>query len=463
MALTARARVLTALAYLAGTCSEILPSAAAAPAHTHHRTGVGGGRGGGARPQQLQVNYQRSPALAVGPTLRFSWAVPPAAVDSSVAPAQLLPRMQRTYAIDITDAATNQTVWSSGPVESAESINVEVDGRAKLRPGAAYLWTVSCDSGVPSEPATFVTALWDGFDPAATWIWAADVSASQHYANLRSTAVKSVASGKHITTALLFVTAWQEPTMLGSYKFYIDGKLVSLGPGRGEADILSANPTFLRAPYTAVDVTSTITPDSILAVEAMAPLFQAPCDLHACKDINVDGGGLLAQLELTFGDGTTATISTGGSQWDALPQDAYRNPTAPAVKVSFISGETAYNKVLENIDASKEVVDWKTNTSLSPPWPAAKRSRFSEGDDNQTGTSQLVAKMARPLVVQRLPPAPVQQNKTHPTSFFVDFGKEFQGGVILNVDSAKAGTMMRFIASELLLPNGTFDDTTQSR
>eukprot|EP01046_Picozoa_sp_COSAG06_P032198 COSAG06_NODE_3199_length_5697_cov_6.906752_9_plen_63_part_00 len=41
-------------------------------------------------------------------------------------------------------------------------------------------------------------------------------------------------------------------------------------------------------------------PDSILAVEGMAPLFQAPCDLHACRDTNTKGGGVLAQLELAF-------------------------------------------------------------------------------------------------------------------------------------------------------------------
>lgn len=413
-----------------------------------------------ALPQQLQVNYQRAPALGVGPLLRFSWAVPAADTGST---AQLLPRVQRSYAIVITDAASNQTVWESGLVDSAESINIEVDGREKLRPGAAYRWTVACDGGAPSDPAVFVTALWNGFDPAARWIWAADVNASQHYANLRSTAVISASTGKRIATALLFVTAWQEPTMLASYKFYIDGKLVSLGPGRGEADVMSGDPTFLRAPYSTVDVTGVITTESILAVEGMAPLFQAPCDLHACQDTNVNGGGVLAQLELTFDDGTAATVTTGGSHWDALAQDAYRNPTAPAVKVGFLSGETAYSKVLENIDASKEAIGWKTSNSLSPPWPAAKPSQFSEGGDNHTGTGELVAKMARPLVVQRVPPAQVQQNQSHPTSFFVDFGKEFQGGVILNVDDAKAGTVLRFIASELLLPNGTSDATTQSR
>ena len=36
--------------------------------------------------------------------------------------------------------------------------------------------------------------------------------------------------------------------------------------------------------YATVDVTATLTPQSVLAVEAMAPLFAGPCDLHACHD-----------------------------------------------------------------------------------------------------------------------------------------------------------------------------------
>jgi len=44
--------------------------------------------------------------------------------------------------------------------------------------------------------------------------------------------------------------------MLAAYKFYIDGRLVSLGPGRGEADVLRGNSTFLQAPYTTTDVTA---------------------------------------------------------------------------------------------------------------------------------------------------------------------------------------------------------------
>ena len=127
------------------------------------------------------------------------------------------------------------------------------------------------------------------------------------------------------------------------------------------------------------------------------------------------------------------------------------------------AGETAYNKIMENIDASKEpATDWKTSAKLTPAWPAAVPSAFVEGGStNQTnhnhnnnntsnasvaGRDQLVAKMARPLVVQRLPAAQVEQNKSHPTSFFVDFEREFQGGVVLTV-GGEAGCKVLFLSA----------------
>ena len=108
-----------------------------------------------------------------------------------------------------------------------------------------------------------------------------------------------------IKRALLYVTSWVEPTMLSAYKFYVDGALVSLGPGRGEANVMQHNNTFLHAPYTTVDLSGHgLQYGTVLAMEGMAPLYQAPCNLHVCKDPNTDGGGVLAQLVLTFSDGT---------------------------------------------------------------------------------------------------------------------------------------------------------------
>lgn len=78
----------------------------------------------GALPDHLQVNYQRAPALGVGPALRFSWAVPAVTTSKSQST-----EVQASYHIVITALDTDTVVWDSGVVKSAASINVELDGR----------------------------------------------------------------------------------------------------------------------------------------------------------------------------------------------------------------------------------------------------------------------------------------------------------------------------------------------
>lgn len=85
-----------------------------------------------------------------------------------------------------------------------------------------------------------------------------------------------------------------------------------------QANVLEHNDTFLHAPYTTVDVTPyNLKHGTVLAVVGMAPLYQTPCNLHVCKDPNTDGGGILAQLVLTYTDGTKEVVTTGGNAWQA--------------------------------------------------------------------------------------------------------------------------------------------------
>ena len=410
------------------------------------------------------LNYQRAPALGVGPILRFSWAVPPTAAF----PAAAIVQRQSSYRITIVDAATGERAWSSGSVASSASINVEVNAtapRVNLKPGAGYLWTVACDDGAASDPAGFVTSLWDGFSADARWIWAADTTRSQRFANLRHVVtVDEVPQPKTVASALLYATAWQEPTMLSAYKVYVGGALVSLGPGRGEPDVLSGNATFKRAPYNAVNITTAMRSGAgtVVAVEGMAPLFQTPCDLHACTDLNTAGGAVMLQIELVFTDGTKRRIVTApGKAWAAAPYDAYYNPTSPGTNVPGMAGLSAYAKVQEHIDASNEAQpDWRTAAVVAPAWPAAVASSFQN-------RGALVSRMARPL--QTYSPAdPTTTRFTDPTggsrpSFFVDFGREFQGGVVLDVLGGAKGATFRIISGELLLPDGGMDNTTGSR
>eukprot|EP00040_Diaphanoeca_grandis_P032975 m.200886 g.200886 ORF g.200886 m.200886 type:complete len:930 (-) comp32780_c0_seq3:56-2845(-) len=405
-------------------------------------------------PFQLQVNYQREPALGVGPLLRFSWALKATSQPDTQA-RNSLETDQTSYQIVINDANTKRQMFDTGLVSNPESINIEIDAvKAELKPGSAYMWTVSCNQGEPSKPAMFVTNLWEGFHPNSKWIWAKDVNHSQYYAYLRH--VLTAADGKTITRALMFATSWVEPTMLSAYKAYIDGEIVALGPGRGEANVLLHNNTFLHAPYTTTDITPFLKPRSVIAVQGMAPLFSTPCNLHACKDTNTAGGGVLIQLMLTFSDGSTTTIATGDSDWTALAVDDYYNPTTPNVSVPGLNGETAYAKALEQIDARKEVIGWMTQPTVTPMWPAAVASPYQAKEN-------LVAKMARPLQVYKPPSPTITRNQSDVTAFFVDFGRELQGGVILDVGDGVAGTMVNIISGELLLLNGSTDSSTGSR
>jgi hypothetical protein len=489
---------------------------------------LGSAAAGVEQPYQLQVNYQRAPALGVGPNLRFSWAVPATNATQGV---------QTKYHIVVTDLDTSKVAWDSGIVASAASINIALDAKVVgLKPGAAYSWTVACDARPASAPATFITALWDGFDSSANWIWASNTKTSQHYAffrhELTSTSVSSSTAAaaadppppmKPIKRALLFATSWVEPTMLAAYKFYVNGNLVSIGPGRGEAQVSDGNSTFMHAPYTTTDITKHFPAQQeyeagdvapvVLAIEGMAPLYQTPCLLHVCKDVNTNGGGVLAQVHLTFMDGTSAVVTTSSRSWKAVPADTYFNPTALTIDVWGIKSETAYAKVLENTDARQEahlhLQGWKEPTYPSHQylWPWAEDSFYQAHD-------QLVATMARPMQVFNVPAASIvpatgagasstrtsstistsstsntsstapsttassttattfndnrvaatiTRSSSSPSSFLVDYGREFQGGVILTVADGTDGTIARMVSGELLLQDGATDKSTGSR
>ena len=222
-----------------------------------------------------------------------------------------------------------------------------------------------------------------------------------------------------------------------------------------------------HAPYATADVTSWLHSESVLAVEGMAPLFKTPCLLHACRDPNEAGGGVLAQLILSFADGTSSTIvtETKTGDWHALGADDYYQPASLSTSVPGHPefGSTAYAKVLEQADARKEVLLWKTASAMSPRWPPAVASAYQAFD-------QLFPKSARPLVVYKVPKPltrPMHQDENrvgrHSSSFLIDFGRNFQGGVELSVEDGTAGTVVQIVSGELLLPNGTVDPKTQMR
>ena len=126
-----------------------------------------------------------------------------------------------------------------------------------------------------------------------------------------------------------YVTAELSVPLLCGYTFYVNGSLVNLGPGRGEAPVWGGDGLFRSLPYTSLEVTEFFqgTGPTALALEVM---HQPPS----------------ARLQLVFvlGDGTVKVVGSDGS-WQAFNGDVHRKPGPPT------HGSSAGTGFLEYIDA----------------------------------------------------------------------------------------------------------------
>eukprot|EP00041_Stephanoeca_diplocostata_P034380 m.1170113 g.1170113 ORF g.1170113 m.1170113 type:complete len:416 (+) comp24510_c0_seq11:65-1312(+) len=274
-------------------------------------------------------------------------------------------------------------VWDSGQIFGNSSVNVAYNGTEVLQEASVYQWNVTtwtsahpsnasfavkssgplCQS-TPSKPARFATALaapkhpslqfasstgWSG----AQWIWSAPTEQPLRATVNRFTFLRrdiavdgnhpacihaGTRHGQHldaavpdvnvsVSRALLFVTAAIDPTMLSAYKVFVDGVLVALGPGRGEAYIRDLDPTPSANPYDVVDITTSVNTalatrgagTVVLGVQGQAPMGDTrwnswdpiPHDLH------MQPSAVLLKLRIVRSDGTTCTVVSDNTSWRA--------------------------------------------------------------------------------------------------------------------------------------------------
>ena len=271
-------------------------------------------------PTGLLCDLKKSPALGVTANPHFSWIVP--AGESSSA--GHVSDTQTSYTLNVSRGATQ--IWTSGLIASNASTYVAYGG-PKLQGGSQYTWTVSTTSGgsesAASAPATFVTALVDGWSPSAKFISlvptcvqsgavAPQVNCS-YYGYFRKEI--TIPSGMISGSAFITAASWGIfDTQLSNYKLYIDGKLVGLGPGRGEAPVWEGNGQFKSMPYNTLDVTSFLSPGktSVFSIQALhhgGPTGPSP----------------IMQLNLELQGSKTATVATDNT-WLAFNGDLHRKP-----------------------------------------------------------------------------------------------------------------------------------------
>lgn len=137
---------------------------------------------------------------------------------------------------------------------------------------------------------------------------------------------------------------------------------------------------------------------------------------------------LLAQLEISYADGSTEQIATDAS-WKTSP--------SPILATDFMMGET--------YDARKEIIGWDQPGLIDTGWsPASTR----------TEADRLLESQVSPPVRQTGLLTPIHLTEPAPGQWTFDLGQNMVGVVRLKV-TAPAGTILTLRHAEMLKPDGT--------
>jgi alpha-L-rhamnosidase len=284
-----------------------VPSAQASAPHSHALA-----------PTSLQVDGHTSDVLVDSPRPSLSWVVN----DSGRSEAQT------AYQVVVEAAATGKggharRVWDSGRVHSADSVNRSYGGPA-LASNTTYTWSVRTwdragDRSPWSASAHFDTALFNPSDWDASWLRVADGALTRGTVDLAGP----------VARARLYFGAQ------GIVEPHVNGAVV-------EPDqVLNSTVTDYtsRVLYRGFDVTD----DLVRGRNALA--FMAGKGQFSGQPTFV------AQLDVTYADGTSATFGTG---------PAWRTTAGPVTGDDFYLGET--------YDAREAVAGWDTASFDDSAW-----------------------------------------------------------------------------------------------
>jgi alpha-L-rhamnosidase len=326
---------------------------------------------------------------------RLSWTLAPGSGTQEAYELELARagRRHRTGRVDSADQVL--VAWPGDPLASRERVAVRV-----------RVWTAR--SAVPSpwsRPSAVEAGLLDPADWQAVPVgagWDEDPAADRRPARVR----KDFTLDRPVARARLYITAH------GLYEAEINGRRVgdeALAPG------WTVYPERLR--YRTHDVTGHLT-------EGANTLGAWLGDGWYRGRYGFDGGtrniygtdqSLLAQLEVTYEDGTTTVIATDGT-WTAAP--------GPILTSGLYEGET--------FDARLDDPHWATPGAADAGWTSV---RVADRDPRT-----LVAPQAPPVrCTQEI--APVAVTRTEDGRHLLDFGQNLVGRLRITVDGPAGHTV----------------------
>ncbi|WP_253342693.1 family 78 glycoside hydrolase catalytic domain [Sphingobium sp. OAS761] len=264
-----------------------------------------------------------------------------------------------------------------------------------------------------------------GFDDSA---WAATVAAKRKPVGEPWPAYPAMHLRRGFDAAKPVQSARLYATALGCYEPWLNGE--KIGDRRMAPE---STDTSKRILYQAYDVTGLVKPGrNMLGLWVGDGWYGSEFSEGARFVFGPAPCRVLAQLELTYADGSTEVIGTGDG-WTTAPS-------------AILSSEIYDGEVY---DARRERSGWAQPDTSEEGWRAAARAAAPD--------IPVEPQVAPPIRVTRTI-APVAITQPRPDVHVVDFGQNFAGWARLRTQGA-AGTKVEMRFAEILLPSGEVDQS----
>ncbi len=368
------------------------------------------------RPVQLRCNHLVNPLGQHDATPRLSW---------QLAAGHRRGARQAAYRITVSRSRTGAAdLWDSGWVKSDATHDIPYAGQALASRQRAW-WRVEVRDELGQTSAS-APAFWEmGLLAANDWSgqWIGSALAGGPDSTVPSPYLRTIFNlAKPVADARLFVTA------LGLYEFEINGTRVGVeqfAPGWTDYE--------KRVQYQAYDITALLQPGANAAGAVLGDGWYSGRIGWRARGYYGDRPRLLAQLVITYRDGSTETLATDG---------AWRTAFGPIVENDIMAGETH--------DARRELTGWSRAAYDDSGWvPAtvfpAPAIELSPSIGPLVRATQEIKPVAPPRKME-IWPAPI---------WIFDLGQNIAGRIRLRV-KGQAGQILKIRYAEILNP----DDNT---
>ncbi|WP_163397411.1 alpha-L-rhamnosidase [Flavobacterium fluviatile] len=333
---------------------------------------------------------------------------------------------QVAYEIRVASSAENLSkkknlFWTSGKVESDQSVNVEYQGTPLKSMQRAYwqvrIWDNKNKVSEWSAPAYWEMGILEKDNWKASWITMKDEAKSttslpaQYYR-------KEFSTTKKVSSARVYVTS------LGLYQLFLNGKKV------GDQLFTPGFTSYKkRIQYQTYDVTSMVQQKNAIGAMVGDGWYRGYLGWDGLRAYYGDQLGLLVQLRINYTDGTSETIVT---------DDNWKTSYGAILKADIYNGE--------KYDARLEMDGWAKADFNDAKWKPAGILNHSK--DILIASNGLPVKATQEI-------KPIKTIKTPSGELVFDLGQNIVGWARIKV-KGKKGNVVTLKFAEVLDKEGNF-------